>query len=366
VTGLTGPRPAIDTPRALEALKIEALATGLRADEATLALLGGAEALTVHEYATTGGIPLRVGGLDINVPFDEWYCDRATIELVLAGNALSLRHDGIDWPVDHVYPLPGYLGTTDARGNRVDDVVFTHLDRFRLSPIMGCAYDCAFCDLPGRIVLRPLDQLLDAAEVAMADPVLPVRHALISGGSPGPKHEEAFADMVVALVRQLSPRLEVDVMMAPNASGPQVVQRLVEAGVHGFSLNLEVASDAGALHIRGKHRRSHPHFDATVDTAVGLLGCTGRVRSLILPGLEAAEDTLAGVERIAALGADPVLSPFRPARSTVLEHHEPVAAQLLREVLDGAREIVARHGVRLGPRCLPCQHNTLTFPWDAA
>lgn len=155
-------------------------------------------------------------------------------------------------------------------------------------------------------------------------------------------------------------------MMAPNASGPQVVQRLVEAGVHGFSLNLEVASDAGALHIRGKHRRSHPHFDATVDTAVGLLGCTGRVRSLILPGLEAAEDTLAGVERIAALGADPVLSPFRPARSTVLEHHEPVAAQLLREVLDGAREIVARHGVRLGPRCLPCQHNTLTFPWDAA
>ena len=27
--------------------------------------------------------------------------------------------------------------------------------------------------------------------------------------------------------------------------------------------------------------------------------------------------------------------------------------------------IVERYGVKLGPRCIPCQHNTLTFPDDS-
>ncbi len=27
-----------------------------------------------------------------------------------------------------------------------------------------------------------------------------------------------------------------------------------------------------------------------------------------------------------------------------------------------ALDVVERHGVKLGPRCIACQHNTLTFP----
>lgn len=154
-------------------------------------------------------------------------------------------------------------------------------------------------------------------------------------------------------------------MMASTSYGPDLVARLVDAGVHGFALNLELESDgASRVHIRGKHRRSRPWFDATVAAAVSLLGKNGRVRSLILPGLESVENTLAGVEHIAELGADPVLSPFRPAQGTTLAASDPVSPTLLREVLDGSREIVARHGVSLGPRCAPCQHNTLAFPWD--
>ncbi len=47
--------------------------------------------------------------------------------------------------------------------------MFSHLDRYRLSPFTGCAYDCAFCDFPGRIRLRPVDKLLQAARIAMTD-----------------------------------------------------------------------------------------------------------------------------------------------------------------------------------------------------
>lgn len=350
----------------LEDFKIAALASGVCVSGPALEMLGGADQLTVHEYSTTGGIPLRVGGLEVNAPFDEWYTVDADIDVIVVDGALVAAFDGVQLPVEHVHPLPGYLGAPSLRGGTVESLVYTHLDRFRLSPISGCAYDCAFCDMPGRVRLHDVGELLHAARVAMADTTLPVRHALISGGSPGPRDEQEFGDTLVELVRQLAPSLEVDVMMSSGPTTPDLVRRLVDVGVHGFALNIEIYSDdASKVHIRGKHRRARPHYDATVSTAVELLGRgSGRVRALILPGLEPIEGTLAGVEHIAALGADPVLSPFRPATGTKLSRTPPVSSALLREVLDESRRIVDRHGVRLGPRCLECQHNTLTFPWD--
>ena len=35
---------------------------------------------------------------------------------------------------------------------------------------------------------------------------------------------------------------------------------------------------------------------------------------------------------------------------------------MLAEVYMRALDVVERHGVKLGPRCIACQHNTLTFP----
>ena len=351
--------------RLLEDLKISALSTGARLTDAALEHLGGPSALTVHEYATTGGIPLRVDGIDINTPFDEWYCAQAELLIDVVDDELQVQFRGTAFPVDAVHPLPGYLGLVDGSGHRFDETVYTHIERVRVSPIAGCAYDCGFCDMPGRVRLRPLEQMQKAVDAALADGALEVRHALISGGSPGPRDESQFADVLVELAAYIAERVEVDVMMAASETGPELVRRLVDAGVHGFAFNIELESnDAAAVHIRGKHRRSRPHFDATVTSAVEILGRTGRVRSLILPGLEPVDATLAGVAHIASLGADPVLSPFRPAVNTRLSRSSPVPASVLREVLDGSRQIVQEHDVALGPRCIPCQHNTLSFPWD--
>lgn len=353
--------------RAVEDLKIACLATGARVSAAALDAVGGPANVTVHEYATTGGLPIKVEGLDLNVPFDEWYCEQSDVEIDVCDGHLVARHGADEWTVETVYPLPSYLDQRDARGRRYGDVAYTHIDRVRISPISGCAYDCAFCDLPGRITLAPADFLIDALHTALDDGRFDVRHALISGGSPGPRHEAEFERTVLRVVAEFAGRIEIDVMMAASRDAPRFVRQLVDVGAHGFAINIELESErAGAVHIRGKRRRSRPYFDQTVGTAVELLGSTGRVRSLILPGLEPVEDTLDGVRHIAGLGADPVLSPFRPALGTRLAEHSPVDEATLREVLDAAREIAAACSVRLGPRCLPCQHNTLSFPWDVA
>lgn len=351
----------------IERLKATALAEGVRLSPEAERLLSedGQKPLTVHEYATTGGITVVVpGDVYVNAPFDDWYCAESSVVVDVLDGSLVMRSEAATLPITRVLPLPGYLDVIDASGHRAADTVMSHGDRLRLSPIVGCAYDCAFCDLAGeRYERRDADQLIAAMQVALADEVLPVRHALISGGSPGRRHLSWFEETCSSIAEACP--VPVDIMMASIPGDPGFVDRMVDAGVTGFSLNIELFSEAAAgLHIRAKHRHARPGFDEFAGRAVARLGREGAVRSLILVGLEPPEDTLAGVEHLAELGVDPVLSPFRPARNTRLAEREPPSAKMLADVLEESRRIVERHGVHLGPRCVPCQHNTLTFPWD--
>jgi hypothetical protein len=356
--------------RTIERLKTHCLAHGLTLTPAALAVLSanGKERLTVHEYATTGGVTLELPeGVLVNAPFDEPFCANSDVTLDADSDGRLWLTDpaGVVEVVQYLH-LPGYLDAVDAKGRRVTDTVMSHADRIRLSPFVGCAYDCKFCDL-GEFAYagRPSEQLLAALDVAMADDRLPARHVLISGGSPRKVHYEEFVDTCVDIIRTCP--LPVDIMMSPMVDGTRAIDRLVDAGVAGFSLNIELFSDkASELHLKRKFRTTRAHFDKFVERAVELLGRNGAVRSLIIPGLEPPEATLQGVEHLASMGCEPVLSPFRPARGTALVDHVTPEPALLSDLLDGAREIVARHGISLGPQCVPCQHNTLTFPWDRA
>jgi hypothetical protein len=145
---------------------------------------------------------------------------------------------------------------------------------------------------------------------------------------------------------------------------------MVEAGLHGFSLNIEASQEmigpqSTIRFLPAKARFTRPWFEAAVTAAVEATGGHGRVRSLIILGLEPLEASLAGVRWLAERGVDPVLSPFRPARTTELADRAAPSGDDLRAALAEARSIVAEFpGVELGPRCVPCQHNTLSFPWD--
>lgn len=350
-----------------ERLKIRLVAEGVHVDESAVQELsqGGRIPLSIHEYATTGGVTLVLdGGLYLNAPFDEWWCDRATSSLHYdASRGYILRYSEGETPVT-VLPLPGYLEATDNRGRLVRDSAMSHADRVRLSPIDGCAYTCQFCDLAGKqYTLRPAEQLLVSLAVAVEDTKLPVRHVLISGGTPGRKHQPYFDDAVLTVAAAST--LPLDVMLTPRAD-TSYIDRYVENGVHGFALNLEVFDDELARKvIPEKHRLGKEVFANNLARAVEATGGEGRVRSLILAGLEDLQSTLQGVELIAGLGADPVLSPFRPSAGTALHRVEPPGVDFLERVYLEAKEIVERHGVELGPRCIPCQHNTLTFPVGA-
>lgn len=350
----------------LQRLKISCFSSGISlTPEAVEEITGsGRQPLTIHEYATTGGVTIELEqDIFVNAPFDEWFCAHPCVVLdAISAGSFIVSFEGEFYPVRRVLPLPGYLDVRDAKGRRVADCVMSHGDRIRLSPINGCAYDCLFCNLPAdRYERRPADQLLAAFDVARHDHNLPPSHVLISGGAPGRRHRDYFEDVCCRVIEHSD--LAVDLMITAWPDDCNFIERLVAHGAHGFSLNIELYDEESSRsYIARKHRLARPGIEASIRRAVELTGGNGRVRSLILVGLESLEDTLAGVEYLARLGCDPVLSPFRPAIRTRLEGASPPSREFLERAYLESRDIAERHGVRLGPRCIPCQHNTLTFP----
>lgn len=349
---------------AMERLKISCLTNGIRVTPQAEEMLsqGGKVPLTIREYATTGGVTLELEqDIFVNAPFAEWYTTRAeaSLELDPVNGNLYVAFEGQVYAA-RALPLPGYLGRQDSQGRPVQATTMSHADRVRLSPIFGCSFSCRFCDFVGKkYVRRPAEQVLEGLQVAQQDAVLPVKHVLISGGTPSARDYGYLDDIFERVIRTAG--MPVDVMLAPRKN--DIVDRLAAWGVHGYSINIEVFDEQIAAEIAPqKHRLGHKQYAQSISRAVENVGSTGRVRSLILVGLEPEESTLAGVEFLARLGCDPTLSPFRPGSGTPLENTPPPSQEMLERVYLRSREIVERFGVKLGPRCIPCQHNTLTLP----
>jgi hypothetical protein len=355
--------PTVGRADELLRLKAHCLSVGIQLTEAATWRLscGGEVPLTVHEYATTGGVTFRIDDVFVNAPFDEWFCHESRARLDVNGDRFEVHFDDAVFPCE-MLPLPGYLDRTNHLGHRVTDTTMSHCDRIRVSPITGCSLDCGFCDFPAlRYVRHGADEVLASLDVAKSDENLPARHLLISGGSPGPKHFEWFDSTLTDIIA--SSGLPTDVMMSPREGGTDHVRRFADAGAQSFSLNLEVFGDHRSGDVMPlKHRRSTPYLAETIRAAVDSVGSDGRVRSLVIVGLDEPADTLAALRFLAELGCEPVLSPFRPARNTRLAMWKPPAENLLIDVYGAAADIVAACGLKLGPRCIPCQHNTLVIP----
>ncbi|MBI2839278.1 MAG: hypothetical protein HYX75_13260 [Acidobacteria bacterium] len=201
--------------------------------------------------------------------------------------------------------------------------------------------------------------MLECVRDALADPALPARHVLISGGTPRPTDYGYLAE-VYAQVLAAFPTTPVDIMMLP-LPGLLDAADLHRKGANELCVSLELFNEqARSQLIPQKAAIPIAEWLAFIECAVQTVGM--RVRSLLVVGLEPVEDTLLGVEALAERGCEPVLSPFRPAPHTPLEHVAPPSADYLADVFEQARDIAARRGAKLGPRCLPCQHNTLSLP----
>jgi hypothetical protein len=349
-------------------LKIALFTEGVRVSAAAQARLGGVDGtrpLTLADYASTSGITLRLPGeVWVNAPMQS-HNPNFVIEprhtLDVDGDGFAIRGPLGEFAADPI-PVPDYHTELNAQGERYTSYAITHSDRVRISPVEGCAIACHFCDMPYeyRYKSKRTEGLVDSVARALRDTSLPARHVLISGGLPR-KADYGWIKEVWAAVPAAFPGVEVDVMMVP-APGLLVPKELRAAGIAGLSINMEMWNQERASKVMpGKARIGRDQWLSVVEEAVIEYG-PGLVRSLLMVGIEPLDDTLRAVDALAARGCDPVLSPFRPDPSTPMRDHLPPSMEMLTEAWERASDIVHKHGVQLGPRCVPCMHNTLTFP----
>lgn len=354
-------------------LKLYLLARGIKieegAEQAWIERYGGP--LSLVEYASTSGIAVYTqNGVYINAPF---------VEAFTAETQAEFRHDDsrgfhVSWegalfPVS-VIPVPAYHNLTWQDGGvekPYTDIGVTHTDRVRISPIEGCAWVCFFCDLPfehRHYRKKPLQEMHRVIELAVNDPQAPARHVLISGGTPKPE-DEAWIDEVYASLAGMSP-IPVDVMM-PARHDMSYPAWLRSVGVNALSCNIEVWDEARARRVVPNKARllGRSHYLHYIEAAVEAFG-VGFAQSLILIGaaIEPLESSLEGIQALAERGCIPVLSPFRPDHTTPMGRQPPASVEEMRQAYEESIRICEESGtgVKPGPRCIACHHNTVAFP----
>lgn len=348
-------------------LKIRMLASGLSVTSAARAWIieaANGAGLSSADYASTSGPILKLDDdVWVNAPVQDHnaFAAQATTVLDREGDHLVVHDGRLASPAWYClqpqFHEPGH-------GRELMDLVVTHGDRARLSPLHSCSMTCTFCNIPyddplTTYQLKSIDTCIEALRVAVDDPIQPAHHILVSGGTPKPKDVGHYQELYRRVIEAF-PGTPVDIMMVP-IPGILDVPTLKAVGLNDLSINLEVYDRVRQQEVaRQKYNWGRDYYLDFIEQAADVLG-PGHVRSMLLVGLEPAESTLEGVAAIAQRGGVPVLSPFRPDPATPLGNMQPPGFDQLVDVLLRSQEIVAKYGTFLGPSCPPCSHNTLNF-----
>lgn len=350
-----------------ERLKFRLLAEGLAFSGAArdrLDEIRGSRKLTPADYASTTGLILRLeDDVWVNAPYSEhnpnFVSDSHNV-LDACDDGFVIHSDNLESSAS-VWLPPKYHDENLSSGRPTGHFAFTHGDRVRLSPIQGCAMRCKFCNIPyeDRYETKPVDSMIEVLDGAFDDPLQPAQHLLISGGTPA-RRDIAFLQEVYERILTRFAERHVDIMMVP-VEGLFDLPRLKELGLNELSINIELFNPVVARKLMPqKFKQTIDHYLDFIAEAVDVLG-QGRVRSMIMVGLEPVEDTIAAVRSVVKAGGVPVLSPFRPDPATPLKDVPTLTSAEYEEIFLRATDAAASLGGSLGPDCPPCTHNTLTL-----
>ena len=213
--------------------------------------------ISFADYATTSGIVLVLNGRDY-----------ANVPSRIKGTPFAVDYDGERFrvlraadrtlPVSiDILPVPRYALDVEKLedGTPVRELVMTHADRVRISPVHGCSCHCSFCSSNNACYKEfPIRQMDEAFKIALKDPYIRPRHVLISGGTPG-REEESYAwlNAVYEYFPTHYPEYEFDVMLSPRGLMPQKTGRqdgrdflhyLKDiCGFYTMSINLELSNE---------------------------------------------------------------------------------------------------------------------------
>lgn len=329
--------------------------------------------ITFLDYATTGGV---VAVLDervyVNIPV-KFQGTLFTVDIYK--DKLILKYDNKNVKILlRIISVPKYALDIERLGDDtpVRELVMTHADRVRISPVHGCSYHCSFCTSNAAYYKEiSCEQLDQAFNIALNDPYNKPRHVLISGGTPNKEVDSyAWINNIYHYFPKNYPQFDFDVMLSPRGMKPDETSMKDyneflyylhdECGVKTLSINLELYNDRfRERFIPDKAAVGKDNYYGFIRQAVEIFGAKS-VRSSLIVGLETEEDTLNGVRELLNCGCLPVLSAFVPAPGIDMANYPAPDVDFLLRVVKKAAEITKKENLQLGPLCRPCTHNSIT------
>jgi hypothetical protein len=363
-------------------LKFEILASGLRLTESAKEALFGS---TSVEHArspirtrsgVSGGLDLRLSEeVFVNAPILEPFARDSHMVLDWTETGFTVSKNGENIARVEPLPEPKYYSqqTKDGVERMVRVGQMCSPDRFcygMTGPacVFWAPHDrCRFCSIgfnaPADASRKREEHLYDALRAAMAEPEWPARHVLLGGGTPrGPDMGALLAAKLCQGIKRFA-SISVYVMIVAPLDNCYI-DALHDAGVDELGLNLEFWGETAWDHyIPGKRDRvGKKRYLQALEFAVSRFGPI-RTRSILIAGLEPAEDTLLGVQGLARMGVMPILSPFRPLSGTALADRTGFSTKDYVQLYEEAHRLANEQGLPLGPTCVCCQNNTLALPF---
>lgn len=312
----------------------------------------------MDDYITCSGITLKYEDEYATIGVEE----NSTYELIAEEGKLFITNGTGDKVETIVITPPDYMrDEIIIDGKKITAYVNTYTDRTRLQLMSGCSNNCKFCNaVEYKYELNSINGMEEALKIALEQSNS--KHLLISSGSVWKEDLETITNMYDYFTKRYS-YLDIDIMMTPRGFTSYVdsnqyedyIKHLKEIGVHGLSINMELNNQEYLKKFcPEKYAIGQENYLKFLETAVKIFG-KDNIRSLLIVGIEPLEETLKGVEKLAMIGVNPVLSPLFPYG----EANFPPNADLFIKAKEESQKICKKYNVKMGPLCKPCTHNVL-------
>ncbi len=293
----------------------------------------------------------------INVPVDEPFAKRSPYALAADADGYHL----VDARSNARYPVriparPSWYAWETSTGvpmNRIGVLQGTYLAIYA-NPVCAfwkasSALQCRFCTTGQNVganesAVKAIDDVVETCWAAKEQSGVTFVH--LNGGFQGSRGLDFITPYVKAIKERVG--LLVGVQLAPEAEFRKY-DGLIAAGVDHLSFCVELNDPAWFAAIcPGKalvHGQSL-YFAAMQDCAS--LMPRGAVSGEVIAGIEPIGQTLIAIDRIAALGAVPIVCVFRPTIGSDLADWQPPAYDDMRRVMAHLYNACKRHWLPIG------------------
>lgn len=300
----------------------------------------------------------------VNVPFSCKFCSFSPFSIDLQNETFVLLYNAEFISKIEISFMPEQLiNKKTSSGVPYENIINIANDRIRINPAPVCIFKkmniaCKFCNLPIQNSLYDISDIKEVIDYCLEN--VSFKHFLIGGGT---YSIQGGWEVIIEIASYIHSKCNKKIyLMSIPPSNLDILHNLYNAGISEVAFNLEIFNRDYAIKLMpGKGKISKENYIYTFKEAVKIWGKKGNVRSLLIYGFDPLNIFLEGIETLCKNGVEPIISIFRPLKDTPLENLNPPSTIELFSLYQSCQEIVHKYSLILGPDCIECQNNTLSY-----